>query len=262
MEIGSAGPVLVEDTYFALTEEQQAMRRTLLEFSRRELAPHAAQMDREGEWSWELWHKMGEVGLLGLPLPEEYGGAGASALTTAIAMEAIAAGGADAGLLLSWGAHLIICAVPIWKLGNEAQRRKYLPRLASGQWVGAFGLTEPNAGSDAASIQTTATRRGDLYLLNGTKMFITNGSIADVILVIAVTDREKGHQGISAFLVEKDFPGFAVGRTLDKLGHRASPTSELIFTDCEVPVENMLGQEGEGFTRVAQFALEWERAVL
>ncbi len=251
-----------QDTYFDLTDEQRRLRRVLLEFSQQELAPHAAEMDRKGEWRWDLWRKLGEMGLLGLALPEEYGGAGASALTTAVAMEAVAEGGADAGLLLSWGAHLIICAVPIWKMGTEAQRRKYLPRLATGEWVGALALTEPNAGSDAASLQTTAIRHGDVYVLNGTKMFITNGPIADVMVVLAVTDRERGRNGISAFIVEKGFPGFSVGRALDKLGHRASPTSELVFTDCEVPAENLLGLEGRGFVELGKLTLEWERAVL
>ncbi|MDQ7031080.1 MAG: acyl-CoA dehydrogenase family protein [Ardenticatenia bacterium] len=249
-------------TFFELTDEQHHLRHVLLEFSRQELAPHAADMDRRAEWRWDLWHKLGDMGLLGLPLPEEYGGLGAGALTTAIAMEAVAEGGADAGLLLSWGAHLILCAVPIWKVGNAQQRRTYLPRLASGAWVGAFALTEPEAGSDAASLRTTAKRHGDFYVLNGTKMFITNAPIADVVVVLAVTDPERGREGISAFIVEKGMPGFQVGQVLDKLGHRASPTAELVFTDCQVPAENRLGAEGEGFSTIAKLILEWERGVL
>ncbi len=251
-----------QETFFELTEEQRQFRQVLLDFSRRELAPHAAEMDRKAEWRWDLWRKLGEMGLLGLPLPEAYGGSGASALTTTVAMEAIAEGGADAGLLLSWGAHLVICAIPIWKMGTEAQRQKYLPRLASGEWVGAFALTEPGAGSDAASLRTTAVRHGDVYVLNGTKMFITNGPIADVVLVLARTAPEKGREGISAFIVERGFPGFKVGQVLDKVGHRSSPTSELIFENCEVPAENLLGEENRGFVEVGKLTLEWERGVL
>jgi len=250
------------ETFFELTDEQRHLRQVLLEFSRRELAPHAAEMDRRAEWRWDLWQKLADMGLLALPLPEEYGGIGAGALTTAVAMEAVAEGGADAGLLLSWGAHVVLCAVPIWKAGNGAQRRKYLPRLASGEWVGAFALTEPGAGSDAASLRTTARRRGDVYVLNGTKMFITNGPIADVVVVLAATAPEKGREGISAFIVERGMPGFSVGQVLDKMGHRASPTGELIFADCEVPVENRLGAEGEGFLIIGKLILEWERGVL
>lgn len=265
------------ETFFDFTEEQRALHDSLREFSRKELAPHAAEMDARAEWRWDLWRKLGAMRLLGLPWPEEYGGEGAGALTTAIAMEAVAAGGADAGLVLSWGAHMIICGVPIWKFGTDAQRAKYLPKLARGEWVGAYALTEPQAGSDAAALKTRAERRGDAYILNGTKMFITNGPIADVFVVFAVTPtpdpspvlrqaqdrgRGRGGGGISAFIVEKNFPGFIPGKPLDKLGHRASPTSELVFADCVVPAENLLGIENRGFSEVARVALEWERAVL
>ncbi len=205
---------------------------------------------------------MGKMGLLGLPFPEEYGGQGASALTTVLAKEGFAMGGADAGLTLSWGAHTILCGVPIWKLGTEEQKRKYLPKICSGEWVGGFALTEPNAGSDASSVRTYAVKKGDRYILNGSKIFITNGPIGKVFIVIAVTDKTKGPFGISAFIVESDFKGFIVSRKLNKLGNRASPTAELAFEDCEVPEENLLGPLDMGFAEVAKLILMWERSCL
>ncbi len=248
---------------FALTEEQQSIYKMVKDFAAREIAPTAEERDRKGEFFWDGWRQMGKLGLLGMPYPEQYGGSGAGALTTAIAMEAITAGGADSGTALSWGAHTILCGVPIWKLGTEEQKHKYLPQLASGEIVGGFGLTEPDAGSDAASVKTTAFRRGDKWILNGTKMFITNGPIGAFFVVIAVTDKSLGAKGgISAFIVEKEYPGFSVGKELDKMGHRTSPTSELIFQDCEVPADNLLGPEGWGFGAVGLATLEWERAVM
>jgi len=177
-------------------------------------------------------------------------------------MEALARGGAAGGLTLSWGAHTILCGVPIWLIGTDAQKKKYLPKIISAEWTGGFGLTEPNAGSDAASVKTFAVKKGDKWILNGTKMFITNGPIGNLFVVIAVTDRNAGHFGISAFLVESTFPGFSVGKELDKMGNRTSTTSELIFEDCEVPAENMLGPEGMGFITVGKTILEWERSCL
>ena len=170
-------------------------------------------------------------------------------------------GGAEGGLSLAWGAHTYLCGDTILKHGSEEQKRKYLPQLASGEWVGAFGLTEPGAGSDAASIRTTATRKGDIYLLNGTKMFITNGPIADVLVVIAITDKEKKGAGISAFILDKNFPGYSVGRELRKMGVKASTTGELIFEDCPVPAENILRREGDGFL-IALGTVEWDRSTL
>ncbi|MGQ9674217.1 MAG: acyl-CoA dehydrogenase family protein [Chloroflexota bacterium] len=248
---------------FALSEEQKSIYKTVKEFAARETAPSAEERDRKGDFFWEGWRKMGKMGLLGMPYPEEYGGGGAGALTTALAMEAFTAGGGDSGTALSWGAHTILCGVPIWKLGTEEQKRKYLPALASGETVGGFGLTEPEAGSDAASIKTSAVRRGDEWVLNGTKMFITNGPIGDFFIVLAVSDKALGAKGgVSAFIVEKGFPGFSVGKELDKMGNRTSPTSELIFDDCRVPAENLLGPEGWGFGAVGLATLEWERAVM
>jgi hypothetical protein len=246
---------------FSFTDEQRAFKDQVVKFSQKELAPFAEEADWKGEFCWPAWKKMGAFGLLGLIYPEEYGGSGADVVTACLAGEAVAQGGAEGGLCLAWGAHTYLCGDTILKHGSEEQKRKYLPQLASGEWVGAFGLTEPGAGSDAASIRTTATRKGDIYLLNGTKMFITNGPIADVLVVIAVTDKEKKGAGISAFILDKNFPGYSVGRELKKMGVKASTTGELIFEDCPVPAENILRKEGDGFL-IALGTVEWDRSTL
>lgn len=246
---------------FRFTDEQRAFQDQVLKFSQKELAPLAEEADWKGEFCWEAWRKMGAFGLLGLTYPEAYGGSGADVVTACLAGEAVAYGGAEGGLCLAWGAHTYLCGDTILVHGNEEQKRKYVPKLASGEWVGAMGLTEPGAGSDAASIRTTATRKGDYYLLNGTKMFITNGPIADVLVIIAVTDKEKKGAGISAFIVEKGYPGFSVGRELKKMGVKASTTGELIFEDCPVPAANILRKEGEGFI-IALGTVEWDRSTL
>ncbi len=246
---------------FSLTPEQVAFREEVLKFCRKQIAPFAEEADREGKFCWEAWKRRGEFGLLGLPYPSEYGGGDADVLTAVLAGEAMGRGGAEGGLLLSWGAHTYLCGDTILKNGTEEQKKKYLPKIASGEWVGAMGLTEPDAGSDAASIRTTATRKGDVYVLNGTKMFITNGPIADVICVYATINRDLKHMGITGFIVEKGFPGFSVGKKLNKMGVRASTTSELIFEDCVVPQENRLGEEGQGFL-AALGTLEWDRSAL
>ncbi len=204
---------------------------------------------------------MGAFGLLGITYPETFGGSGADVVTACLAGEAVAQGGAEGGLCLAWGAHTYLCGDTIWRHGTEERKKKYVPKLASGEWVGAMGLTEPGAGSDAASIRTTAIRKGDYYYLNGTKMFITNGPIADVMVIIAVTDKEKKAAGISAFIVEKNYAGFSVGRELKKMGVRASTTGELVFEDCPVPAENLLRREGEGFL-IALGTVEWDRSTL
>jgi len=247
---------------FDLTEEQRMFREQVLQFSRREVAPLGEEWDLRGEFCWEAWRKLGDFGLLGLHFPEEYGGGGSDVVTACVAGEALAEGGADGGLTLSWGAHTYLCGDTILQHGTPEQKAKYLPKIATGEWVGALGLTEPEAGSDASAIRTVAVRKGDHYILNGAKMFITNGPIADVLVVMASTDREKKAAGISAFIVEKDFPGYRPGKPLKKMGCRASPTSELIFEDSPVPVENRLGAEGEGFMKVALGALEWDRSSL
>lgn len=200
---------------------------------------------------------------MGLPIPEEYGGSGADIVTTCLALEAVAEGGHDAGLGLSLGAHITIGTVPIYLHGTEEQKLKYLPKLCTGEAIGAMAITEPEAGSDAAGIKCSAKRDGDEWIINGSKIFITNGSIADSIIVIAVTDPNAGAgAGVSAFIVEKDAPGFSVGRDLDKMGTRSSPLSLLHFDDCRVPAEAMLGQEGAALWQVAFECFDWERTVM
>lgn len=247
--------------YFDLDEDQQGFVSTVEDFAAKEIAPGAVERDRTCEWFVEGWSKMGQLGLLGLQFPEDYGGSGADVLTTAAAFQAFTAGGADAGIALSWVAHSVLAGTPLWQFGTEEQKRHYLTKIATGEWTAGYGLTEPGAGSDAASLQTTAVRRGDTWLLNGSKMFITNAPVGDVFVVFASEDRSLGSRGISAFIVESGFPGFSSGRELDKMGNRTSPTGELIFQDCEVPAENLLGQPRQGFA-IAKAALEWERFLM
>ena len=246
---------------FALTDEQIMFREQVLKFARREIVPRVQEHDLRSEFDRQSWKKMGEFGILGLHFPEELGGGGADVVTSVLAAEALGEAGVDGGLTLSYGAHTYLCADTIFTHGTDAQRRKYIPRLASGEWIGCMGLTEPNAGSDVASLRTRAERKGDSWVLNGTKMFITNGAIADVAVVYAKTDLSAGHAGISAFIVEKGTPGFSVGRQLIKMGVRTSPTSELIFEDCVIPAENLLGSEGNGFLMAMQ-TVEWDRSAL
>lgn len=248
---------------FALPEDTIEFRDRILDFARREIRPSAEERDLTEHWDPVLWKKMGDVGLLGLCHPEEYGGQGASCLTTTVATEAFAQGSADGGLTLAWGAHTVIGTMPIVLCGTDDQKKRYLPKLSSGEWTAGLGLTEPGSGSDAAgSMQTRAVKKGDRYILNGGKMFITNGPIGDVFIVMAVTNKAKGAMGISVFIVEKNFKGFSVGKKLKKMGMRTSTTSELIFEDMEVPEENLISKENSGFLRVGRATLEWERTVL
>jgi len=247
---------------FSFTEEQELLRQSVIEFAQNEILPGAAERDAEARFDRDLWDKAAAQGLMGLPYPEEYGGGGASVVTTSVAGEALGYGGFDSGFCLSWGAHVVIGGIPIWQLGTEEQKNKYLPKIASGEWISGLGLTEPEAGSDAAGIKTTAVKKDGFYVLNGTKTFITNGPVGDVFVVLASTDKEKRSAGITGFIVEKGFPGFSVGKEIEKMGNRSSPTSELIFEDCEVPAENMLGEENKGFMQVAMATLEWERSVM
>lgn len=248
---------------FALPEDALEFKAACKQFALEHVRPSAEERDREERWDPEIWRKMGAMGLLGLPFPEEYGGQGADCLTTTLATEGFAEGAYDGGLGLAWGAHTIIGGMPIVLVGNEDQKRRYLPKLATGEWTAGLGLTEPGAGSDAAgSMATRAEKKGDRWVLNGSKMFITNGPIGDVFVVMAVTKPGRGATGISAFLVEKDFPGFSSGQPLVKMGMRTSKTSELILEDCEVPEENLLGPLNSGFIRIGRATLEWERTVL
>ncbi len=246
---------------FSLTPEQQALRREVLRFARAEIVPRVREHDLEGRFDRASWRRLGEMGILGLNLPPEYGGGGASVLSCAIVGEALGEAGVDGGLCLSYGAHSFLCADAILSHGSEAQRSRWLPRLATGEWIGCMGLTEPGAGSDAAALATRATRTRGGYVLDGRKTFITNGGIADVAVVYARTGPGAGHAGISAFVVEKGTPGLSAGRDLAKLGMRSSVTSELVFEGCLVPEENRLGEEGNGYL-MALRTVEWDRSTL
>ncbi len=236
----------VERLYpFVSTEDQEHLRREIREFAAREIAPHVSAWDEAGEFPLATVKKLGAMGLLGVIFPTEYGGAGLGYVDYTLAIEELSAVDGSVGLTVA--AHNSLGTNHIFLAGNERQKRKYIPLLASGEWLGAWALTEPGSGSDAAAARTSAVRKGDRYILNGNKTFITNGSYADVAVVIAITDRTKGTHGLSAFVVEKGTPGFRPGKKENKLGLRASDTSELIFEDCEIPAENLLGVEGEGF---------------
>ena len=246
---------------FEWSFEQKTFKESMRKFAEKEVSPGIIDRDIKGEFNWEAWRKAGEFGILGLPIPEKYGGGGADIMTMLFGMEGFGLGCRDAGFYLSLAAHIVIGEIPIWKFGSEEQKLKYLPKMCSGEWIGAYGLSEPDAGSDALSLRTAAVKKGDHYILNGTKMFITNGPIANIVVVFATVDRSKGAKGITAFIVEKGFPGFSVSREIDKMGQRTSPTGELIFEDCIVPFENCLGEEGQGVSILYE-SLEWERACL
>src|SRR5450432_4674376 len=229
---------------FDLGETADAIRETVYQFSSKEIAPRAAEIDKSNQFPRDLWPKIGALGLHGITVEEEYGGTGLGYLEHCIAVEEMSRASAAVGL--SYGAHSNLCINQIRRNGNEAQKRKYLPKLISGAHVGALAMSEPNAGSDVVSMRTRAERKGDRYILNGSKMWITNGPVADTLVVYAKTDRTAGARGITAFIVEKGFAGFAPAQKLDKLGMRGSDTSELVFTDCEVPEANVLGAIGNG----------------
>ncbi|HUC18775.1 MAG TPA: isovaleryl-CoA dehydrogenase [Acetobacteraceae bacterium] len=235
------------------------LRREVRSFASDEIAPCAAEIDRKNDFPADLWVKMGALGLLGITVEEEHGGAGMGYLEHVVAMEEISRASAAVGL--SYAAHSNLCVNQIRRHGSEAQKRRYLPRLISGEHVGALAMSEPGAGSDVVSLRTRAERKGDRFVLNGTKMWITNGPDADVLVIYAKTDPEVGPRGITAFLVEKGFPGFTTAQKLDKLGMRGSNTCELIFGECEVPEENVLGAVGRG-VNVLMSGLDYERAVI
>jgi isovaleryl-CoA dehydrogenase len=244
---------------FDLGETADMLRAQVAAFAAAEIAPLAAEIDRSNAFPMPLWRKMGEVGLLGVTVEEDYGGAGMGYLEHVVAMEEISRASASVGL--SYGAHSNLCVNQIRRNGNEAQKRKYLPKLISGEHVGALAMSEPGAGSDVVGMRTRAEKRGDRYVLNGSKMWITNGPDADTLVVYAKTDPAAGPRGITAFLIEKGMPGFTTAQTLDKLGMRGSNTCELVFEDCEVPAENVLSAVGRG-VNVLMSGLDYERAVL
>jgi alkylation response protein AidB-like acyl-CoA dehydrogenase len=230
---------------FTFTEEQKQLRKTVREFAEGEIAPHVMEWDEASHFPTEILPKLAEMGLLGVIFPEEYGGAGLGYIEYAAAIEELSRADGSVGLFVA--AHNSLCSNHIYKFGSEEQKRKYLVPLAQGKKLGAWSLTEPEAGSDAGGTRTTAVRQGNCWVLNGAKTFTTNGHYADVCVAMAVTDKGKDSHGISAFILEKGMPGFRPGKKENKLGMRASDTSEVIFTDCRVPAENLLGPEGEGF---------------
>jgi isovaleryl-CoA dehydrogenase len=244
---------------FGLGETADALRDQIATFAAAEIAPRAADIDRQNEFPADLWRKLGDIGLLGITVEEEYGGAGMGYLEHVVAMEEISRASASVGL--SYGAHSNLCVNQIRRSGTEDQRRRYLPKLVSGAHVGALAMSEPGAGSDVVSMKLRAEKRGDRYILNGNKFWITNGPNADVLVVYAKTDPAAGARGITAFLIEKGFSGFSTAPKLDKLGMRGSNTCELVFQDCEVPEENVLSTPGRG-VNVLMSGLDYERAVL
>ncbi|AGX06622.1 acyl-CoA dehydrogenase [Bacillus infantis NRRL B-14911] len=241
---------------FRLTEEHEMIRKMVRDYAKNEVAPSAAERDEEERFDREIFDKMAELGLTGIPWPEEYGGIGSDYLAYCIAVEELSRVCASTGVTLS--AHTSLAGWPIYKFGSEEQKQKYLKPMAQGEKIGAYGLTEPGSGSDAGGMRTTARLDGDHYVLNGSKIFITNGGIADIYVVFALTDPESRQKGTTAFIIESDFPGFSVGKKEKKLGIRSSPTTEIIFEDCRVPKKNMLGKEGEGF-KIAMMTLDGGR---
>ena len=230
---------------FSLSKTEILFRQMIREFAEKEVKPLAAEIDEEERFPLETVEKMARLGIMGIPFPAEYGGAGGNNILYTMAVEELSRVCATTGVIVS--AHTSLCAAPIYEFGTEEQRKKYLPKLCSGEWIGAFGLTEPNAGTDASAQQTMAVLEGDHYVLNGTKIFITNAAYANVYIVMAMTDKSLGTKGFSAFIVERDFPGFSIGKKEKKMGIRGSATCELIFENCIVPKENLLGKPGGGF---------------
>src|ERR1700742_4842193 len=244
---------------FDLGETADAIRETVHDFSSNEIAPRAEEIDRSNTFPRDLWPKLGALGLHGITVEEEYGGAGLGYLEHCVAMEEISRGSAAVGL--SYGAHSNLCVNQLRRNGNTEQKRKYLPKLISGEHVGSLAMSEPGSGSDVVSMRTRADKKGDHYVLNGSKMWITNGPLAETLVVYAKTDRTAGARGITAFIIEKGMKGFAPAQKLDKLGMRGSDTSELVFADCEVPAENVLGTVGGG-VNILMSGLDYERVVL
>ena len=244
---------------FNHSAEIEMLRDGVFKFAQEEIAPRAAQIDQDNEFPQDLWRKMGDMGLLGITVSEQYGGAGMDYLAHVVAMEELSR--ASASVALSYGAHSNLCVNQIFRNGTDAQRERYLPKLISGEHVGALAMSETGAGSDVVNMRLRAEKKGDVYVLNGSKMWITNGPEASTLVVYAKTDMSAGAKGITAFIIEKTMAGFSTAQKLDKLGMRGSNTCELVFENCEVPAENILGQEGAG-VRVLMSGLDYERLVL
>jgi alkylation response protein AidB-like acyl-CoA dehydrogenase len=247
---------------FDLSEDQRILRDQIIRFAQGELNDGVIERDREHEFPHDLWLKCGDMGLQGLPVPEDYGGSGLDPLSTALALEALGYGCTDGGLVFSVCAHLLACVVPVWRHASEAQRKRYLPDLCSGRLIAVNAMTEPGSGSDAFNMRTRAEPNAGGFLINGTKTFSSNGPVADVALVYAMTDPDKGyHGGVSAFLVEKDTPGFELGQTFEKMGLHTCPIGELVFDDVQVPEDAVVGRVGAGSIMFTD-SMEWERICL
>lgn len=246
---------------FAWSAEQLTLRDAVLEFARRALQDDVAKRDQHADFSRALWARCAEFGVQGLPFPESYGGRGCDIMSTILAFEALGYACRDNGLLFGLNAQMWSVQMPIFRFGTEDQKRKYLPRLCDGSLIGAHGMTEPDSGSDAFSLRTTAERRGDRYVLNGSKTFVSNAPVADVFVVFASVDPRKGVLGLTCLIVDRDTPGFQVSRPIGKMGLKTSPMAELVFDDCEVPVENRLGKEGRG-AAIFDDSMEWERSCI
>jgi hypothetical protein len=246
---------------FAWSPDQLALKNTIVEFARRELNDDLIRRDREGTFNRRGWELCAQMGIQGLPLPEEYGGGGADPLTTCLVLEGLGYGCRDNGLIFSLNAHMWACEVPVWKYASAERRRAYLPKLIGGEWVGAHAMSEPGSGSDAYSLQARAERRGDHYVLNGTKTFSSNAPEADLFIVFATLDKSKGYMGVTGFVVEKGTPGLSVGPHWEKMGLRTSPMGDVILEDCLVPAENLLGEEGQG-AKIFNTVMEWERTCI
>lgn len=246
---------------FSFTEDQLTFKNSAIEFAEKALNKGAKERERKCEFNQDGWEKCAEFGIQRLPIPEEYGGLGVDILTCVATMEGLGYGCRDSGLLFAINSHIWTCESPILKFGTDYQKKKYLPGLCNGSLKGGHAMTEPDSGSDAFSMKCKAEKKGDRYIINGTKMFITNAPIADILLVFAVTDAKKGFAGISTFIVEKGFPGFSVGKPLDMMGLKTCPLGEVILQDCEVPEENRLGKEGAG-AAIFNSEMEWERSCL
>lgn len=244
---------------FNLSDEHKMLKETVYNFAKKEIEPLAYEIDKSDEMPEDMFKKLGNLGVLGIIIPEKYGGAGCDILSQVLVIEQLAC--VSPAIALSYGAHSNLCIYNLYKNGNEEQRKKYLPSLCQGDKIGCLGLTEPGAGSDTVSLSTSAKKVGNKYILNGTKAFITNAPVGDVTIIYAKTDKEKRAKGITAFIVESSFPGYSRGKKLEKMGHRGSPTGEIILEDCEVPEENVLGKENQGVA-VMMGGLDVERAVL